>query len=342
MTRPPRLDGDPALPLGKAAGRRRAAVRNPFDSETPHEADAQPWQEALERLRARTAEEAATVAPTAGDPSELFELAERWIPEAARARLDAAIAKRPGADPFGISATTLRQVFPLLWALHRLWFRVSATHVDRIPADGPAIIVANHGGLLPFDGAMLATEILLNAPVPRLARPLVAHFVEELGPIHRLFRRAGAVIGRPEDCRRLLEAGELVLVFPEGVDGITKPMSDRYRLQPFHAGFAREAMRAGVPIVPVAIAGPDDQAPLLADIKPLARLLGLPAFPVTPTFPLFGPLGLLPLPVRYRIDVGHPFTEAAPPSAHELEAQAEAIAERSRLEIQRRLTHLRG
>ena len=346
MTDPPRLDGDPGSPLGPSRGRPTAVTRNPFEIEKPPEDNAE-WQAALERLRDRVSANSPHRAEAPAGPRALapaiLEAAAGWVPPEARERLDRALSeRRRSADAFGLEPVALEQALPIVWALHRFWFRVESAHIERIPETGPAIIVANHGGLLPFDGAMLAAEVLLRAPVPRVVRPLVARFVEGIGPVHRAFQSAGAVIGTPDDCRRLLDAGELVLVFPEGVDGITKPLPARYRVQHFHSGFAREAMRAGVPIVPVAIAGPDDQAPLLADLKPLARVLGLPAFPITPTFPLLGPLGLLPYPVRYRIEVGHPFREAAPESPAELEDRAAAVAARTRLEIQKRLTRLHG
>jgi 1-acyl-sn-glycerol-3-phosphate acyltransferase len=118
--------------------------------------------------------------------------------------------------------------------------------------------------------------------------------------------RNGAVAGTPETCREMLEAGEAVLVFPEGVRGMNKLYRDRYKLQRMGLGFMRLALEAQVPIVPVAVVGSEEQQPGLANLRGIAGALGMPAFPVTPTFPLLGPLGLLPLPVKYRIYFGEP------------------------------------
>ena len=326
------LDGDPKEPLADLTGPRRVVGRDPF---ALAETAAEPWLGALERLRTRVEAE------TAPRPEQRRTALLSLLPDEVVARLDhltARLALQP--DPFGLEPEALRSALPLFWALHQAWFRVTSQGIDRIPTHGPAILVANHGGLLPFDGAMLATDVVLRLPVPRLIRPLVARFVEEMGPVHRFYQRMGAVIGRREEFRRLLDDGELVLVFPEGVEGITKPLPARYHLQHFRPGFAEEAIRAQVPIVPIAIAGPDDQAPMLANVKPLARLLGLPAFPITPSFPLLGPLGLLPYPVRYRIDVGRPFVEPQPLEPADAPGRAEAVAGRVRGEIQRRLTRL--
>jgi 1-acyl-sn-glycerol-3-phosphate acyltransferase len=305
--------------------------------------DAQPWLDSLDRLRAslnRTVRDArrepAGETPTSGALLDL-------LPEDARSRLERVateLAARP--DPFGLEADGVRSVLPILWALHQYWFRVTSRGLDRIPSEGPAILVANHGGVLPFDGAMIGTEVLLHLATPRIPRPLVARFVEDFGPIERLLQRIGGVVGRRTEFRQLIERGELVLVFPEGVDGILKPVQARNQLQSFHPGFAEEAIRQQVPIIPIAIAGPEDQAPLLADLGPLAERLGLPAFPITPTFPLLGPLGLLPYPVRYRIDVGQPFTEPAPLEPEALEGRAKAVAGRVRSELDRRLARLRN
>ena len=333
MSVTPTLDADPGVPITDLVGTRRALGRDPFATDGT---DAEPWLDALDRFRARTE----PAVPLRSE--ERSDLLLGLLPADVASRLDVVTHRLDAEpDPFGMTADGLRSALPVFWAIHEAWFRVTSQGVDRIPSEGPAILVANHGGLLPFDGAMLATHVLLRLAVPRVVRPLVPRFVQEIGPLDRFYRRTGSVTARRDEFRRLLERGELVLVFPEGVEGITKPLPARYRLQHFHPGFAEEAIRAQVPIVPIAIAGPDDQAPLLADVKPLAKLLGLPAFPITPTFPLLGPLGLLPYPVRYRIDVGRPFVEPSPRPPADPARRAVAVASRVRGEIQRRLTRLR-
>jgi 1-acyl-sn-glycerol-3-phosphate acyltransferase len=234
---------------------------------------------------------------------------ERFLDEDARRRLEALTEGLPAEgtyDHFGLTAGALRSAFPFLYGLYRLYFRVRSEGHAHIPADGPAVLVANHGGLLPFDGAMAAMDVALHTDPPRLARSIVEFWAGTLPFVNVFFARVGQVIGTRENFSALLEEGELALVFPEGVDGIRKPISQRYRLQHFHVGFIEHALRARAPIVPMAIVGSDDQAPILYDVKPLARLLGLPAAPITPTFPWLGPLGLLPYPVGYRIVYGEP------------------------------------
>jgi 1-acyl-sn-glycerol-3-phosphate acyltransferase len=234
---------------------------------------------------------------------------EPLLGEDARRRLEALTEALPteGAyDPFGLSAGALRSAFPFFYTLYRLYFRVRSQGHQHIPADGPAVMVANHGGLLPFDGAMAAVDVLLHTDPPRLARAIVDRWAGTLPFVNVFFARVGQVIGTRENCTALLDQGKLVLTFPEGIDGIRKPVNQRYQLQHFHVGFIEHALRARAPIVPFAVLGSDDQAPILYDMKPLARWLGLPVAPITPTFPWFGPLGLLPYPVRYRIIYGEP------------------------------------
>jgi 1-acyl-sn-glycerol-3-phosphate acyltransferase len=209
-------------------------------------------------------------------------------------------------DHFGLSPHVLRNAFPLFHALYRAYFRVRSEGHEHIPSEGPAVLAGNHGGLLPFDGAMGIVDIALHTDPPRLARTIVDRWAGSLPWINVFYARVGQVVGTRENFSNLLGDGQLVMVFPEGIDGIRKTIAQRYRLQKFRVGFVEHALRHRAPIVPVAFIGSDDQAPILYDIKPLARRLGLPVAPVTPTFPWFGPLGLLPYPVGYRIVYGEP------------------------------------
>jgi 1-acyl-sn-glycerol-3-phosphate acyltransferase len=211
-----------------------------------------------------------------------------------------------GYDRHGLSLSALRRAAPIFELLYRHYFRVESVGHANVPAEGPVVLASNHAGLLPFDGAMIVTDLLMRPDPPRLARTVVDRFVGSLPWVNVFMARMGQVIGRRTTVRDLLGDGQPVLVFPEGTSGVLKPITQRHRLQPFHPGFIREALRSGAPVVPIAVIGSDDQSPILADLKPLARLLGLPGFPITPTFPLLGPLGLLPYPVRYRIVYGEP------------------------------------
>ena len=149
-------------------------------------------------------------------------------------------------------------------------------------------------------------DVLLTTDPPRLARAVVDRWAGSLPWVNVFYARVGQVVGTRENCADLLDDGQLLLVFPEGMDGARKPITQRYRLQRFRVGFVEQALRARAPIIPVAFIGSDDQTPILYDVKPLARRLGLPVLPITPTFPWLGPLGLLPYPVSYRIVYGEP------------------------------------
>ena len=176
-----------------------------------------------------------------------------------------------------------------------------------MPAAGAALVVANHSGVLPLDAIMLQTGLHDEHPEHRNLRLLGADLVYELPGLASLARRSGHIRACPANADRLLSDGELVGVFPEGFKGIGKPFSDRYQLRRFgRGGFAATALRARVPIVPCAIVGAEEIYPMVGNARPLARLLGLPYFPITPLFPWFGLLGAIPLPSRWIIDFGAP------------------------------------
>jgi 1-acyl-sn-glycerol-3-phosphate acyltransferase len=226
-----------------------------------------------------------------------------------------------GVDPFGLDLDfALAAIAPLLW-LYKRWFRVEVHDVDRVPAEGRVLLVSNHSGQLPFDAAMIGLSLLVERDPPRVARALVERWVPSLPFISTAYARMGQVVGTPDNCRRLLAAGEAILVFPEGVRGLNKPWSERYQLQKFGRGFLRLALEAGAPIVPVAVVGAEEQAPALADLRPLARLLSMPAFPITPTLLPF------PLPARHRIWFGEPLQVEGSPEAEdpEIDVQVERV-----------------
>lgn len=211
-------------------------------------------------------------------------------------------------DEFGLDEHLLESVLlPALRPLSDLWFRVQVTGVDNIPDTGGALIVANHAGVLPIDALMLQLAVHDRHPEQRLLRLLAADLVFDLPILGGLARKAGHTLACPADAERLLRSGELVGVFPEGFKGVGKPYRQRYKLQRFgRGGFASAAVEARVPIIPCSIVGSEEIYPKLADITPLARLLGLPYFPVTPTFPHLGVLGAVPLPSKWYIEFGTP------------------------------------
>ncbi|GAA1206212.1 lysophospholipid acyltransferase family protein [Prauserella alba] len=221
-------------------------------------------------------------------------------------------------DEFGFDPElTDTLVLPPLKLLYDKWFRVAAVGADNLPADGGALLVGNHSGVLPIDSIMTALAVHERHPQRRHLRMLGADLVFKAPVLGTLARRTGQTLACNPDAERLLRAGELVGVWPEGFKGVGKPFSARYKLQRFgRGGFASAAIRAGVPIIPVAVVGAEEIYPKIGDIKPLARLLGLPYFPVTPLFPLLGPLGAIPLPTKWTIEFGEPIpTEGYEPEA---------------------------
>ena len=218
-----------------------------------------------------------------------------------------------GFDEFGLSRESFGGVARVARWLYRNYFRASAFGIEHIPATGRALFVSNHSGQLPFDGLVIASASFLEPPQPRLVRSMVEYFVPTVPFASYLFSRWGQITGTPENCRRLLASEEIVLVFPEGARGISKPFSKRYQLAEFGKGFMRLALEMQAPIVPIAVIGAEEQAPAV-NFKPLARLLGIPAFPVVP-YPPFVPL--VPLPVKYRVYFGEPMTFTGDPDDDE-------------------------
>lgn len=195
----------------------------------------------------------------------------------------------------------------VLRPLYEKYFRVEVSGIENVPAEGGALIVANHSGTVPVDALMTQVALLDHHPARRHLRMLAADLVFTLPFVGELSRKMGHTLACNPDAERLLRGGEVVAVFPEGFKGVGKPFSQRYRLQRFgRGGFVSAALRTGVPIIPVSIVGAEEIYPKIADLKPLARLIGLPYFPITPTFPLLGPLGLLPLPTKWHIVFGEP------------------------------------
>jgi 1-acyl-sn-glycerol-3-phosphate acyltransferase len=210
-------------------------------------------------------------------------------------------------DDFGLSPSTYARMQPVLDWLYSKYFRVQVSGIENIPAEGPALLVCNHGGALPWDGVMLATAVAREHPGKRSLRWLVEDFAFHAPFLGPMLNRIGAVRACPENATRLLSEGHALAVFPEGIQGIGKTYKDRYRLQRFgRGGHVKLALRLGVPLIPVGIAGSDDTYPLLYKVRAFSKSLGLPFIPVTPTFPLLGPAGLAPLPSRFHIEIGAP------------------------------------
>jgi 1-acyl-sn-glycerol-3-phosphate acyltransferase len=198
-------------------------------------------------------------------------------------------------------------VLPTLRFFYDKWFRVEVSGIENLPATGAGLVVANHAGTLPFDGPMLSVAVHDHHPAHRNLRLLVADMAFGMPVFGPIARKAGHTMACNTDANRLLAGGELMAVFPEGYKGLGKPFRDRYKLQRFgRGGFVASALRAKAPIIPCSIVGSEEIYPMLADVKVLARVLGVPYFPVTPLFPLAGPAGLIPLPSKWHIAFGAP------------------------------------
>ncbi|MFE4373811.1 lysophospholipid acyltransferase family protein [Streptomyces sp. NPDC056835] len=223
-------------------------------------------------------------------------------------------------DEFGYDKELTDQVLmSLIRPIYENYFRVEVKGIENIPSDGGALVVANHSGTLPLDGLMMQVAVRDNHPADRHLRLLAADLVFVLPVVNELARKAGHTLACAEDAEILLQRGEVVGVMPEGFKGLGKPFGDRYKLQRFgRGGFVSTALRAGAPIVPCSIVGAEEIYPMIGNSRTLARLLGVPYFPITPTFPWLGPLGMLPLPTKWTIQFGEPIpTDGYPPEAAE-------------------------
>jgi 1-acyl-sn-glycerol-3-phosphate acyltransferase len=218
-----------------------------------------------------------------------------------------------GYDPFGFNRQDAKVALLLSRFLYRTYFRVQPFGLNNVP-DGRVLLIANHSGQLPFDGVCIVASCIFDRPKARLVRAMIEKFIPTFPFISYLFPRWGQIIGNPENCRRLLEDDEAILVFPEGAKGISKPFSKRYQLQDFGSGFMRLALETRTPIVPVAVIGAEEQAPAI-NVRSIARMIGAPSFPVMP-IPPFVPI--LPYPTKYRLHFGEPLRFEGDPDDDEL------------------------
>lgn len=215
-----------------------------------------------------------------------------------------------GVDPFGFDPEWAKYALVVTAFLHRVWFRTEVHGIQNVPS-GRVLIVANHSGQVPIDGAIIGTALFLDRDPPRIIRSMVEKWSQTLPFVSTFFSRAGQVVGVPENARRLLGREEAILVFPEGSRGISKPFSQRYRLTDFGLGFMRLALETDTPIVPVAVVGAEEQYISVANLRSIGKLVGMPAFPIIPQ--LLVPGLQLPLPTKYRIYFGEPLRFSGDP-----------------------------
>ena len=315
-----------------------AEATPPTSPVAPGKAGLQLITEALDGAERRLAELAARAGvPEAG--AEIREAAERLLPrlgDALASLVDLARLLEPPArlDRYGMDPDFAQRAEPLLDLLYTRWWRVEVKHADRVPSAGPVMVVASHGGAVPWDALVLRRALFRDHPARRDLRPLLDDRECELSGFGPLAVRLGAVRAAPEPVERILGAGGVVGVFPEGSSVARRPWRDRYRIQHFgRGGFAKLALRAGAPIVPCAIVGSEEASPAIARAGWLADRLGLPAFSVRPV--RVGPAALLPLPSRWSLTFGEPIpTDGLGPAAASDPVAVAALVERVRTTLQ--------
>jgi 1-acyl-sn-glycerol-3-phosphate acyltransferase len=210
-------------------------------------------------------------------------------------------------DEWGVDWEFLDVVRPFFTFLYKVYWRVSATGTENIPVQGRTLLVANHSGQLPWDGMMIAAAVMNEHIAQRLVRTLYSDWVPRVPFFSAWLVRMGQTLATEDNGTRLLEQDELVAIFPEGYKGIGKLYRDRYKLARFdQGGFVKMALETQAPIIPVSVVGAEETYISLAKSATGAKLTGLPYFPISPTFPWLGLLGLVPLPTRWYIDFGEP------------------------------------
>lgn len=240
-------------------------------------------------------------------------------------------------DELGMDVSAVEAVRPLFEFLYEDYWRVDVAGVKNVPATGRCLLVANHSGMLPYDGGMITVACLNEHKARRHVRFLIEDFVYHFPFMGTFMSRVGAVRACPENAAWLLKKEELVLVFPEGVKGLGKSYEERYQLKRFgRGGFIKLAIKTQTPIVPVAVIGAEEIHPIIWKSSVLAKAMGIPYLPVTPTFPWLGPLGLIPLPTKWKIEFGKPISFAKyKPSQAEDSLLIQSLAEKVRTEIQK-------
>mgnify|MGYP006422255743 CR=1 FL=1 len=213
-----------------------------------------------------------------------------------------------GYDPWGFNLEAAKIGMALVQPLYDRWFRVDTRGEDKVPGEGPVLIVANHSGQLPIDGVLINYTIASRKRAPRLPRPMIERFFPTVPYLGSMLNQLGGVLGDPANCARMLDNGEAVIVFPEGVRGSGKLYRDRYQLKRFGNGFIRLALAHNATIVPVGVVGCEETIPAFGNIKPLARWLGIPYVPVAAP---------VVLPARVYLRFGEPLVLRGDPSMSE-------------------------
>lgn len=243
-------------------------------------------------------------------------------------------------DEFGMDETLEENLKPVIKFLFDKYFRVHVEGIENIPSSRGCIVVANHAPVLSLDGIMIRHAIVTQ--VRRDVRWLMENELFYIPYAGTLGQRIGGVRASQENASHLLTKDFLIITFPEGIQGISSSFTDRYNLKRFgRGGYIRIAVQHSIPIVPAAITGPQDSFPILWKVTAGADRLSLPFIPITPLFPLLGPLGLLPLPTRWKIKFGAPFKLDDPRNARPDQARINKLNNSVRDSIQRMINQLR-
>ncbi len=247
-------------------------------------------------------------------------------------------------EEFGFDPKYQRFLEPFIQFFYRFFWRVEIDGIENIPNDERAVLVANHAGIFPYDSLMVRAALQREHPQKRNIWPLVEDFIYYAPFLGTIASRLGMVRACQENAQRLLAEDELVLVFPEGIKGIEKPYSKRYDLQRFgRGGFIKLCLLADSPVIPVSIIGSEETHPILANLRSVAKLFKLPYFPITPTFPAAGPLGLFPLPSKWKISFGKPiYVNQFGPEAADDRVAVSRLTHEVKSTIQRMINEKRG
>ncbi len=245
-------------------------------------------------------------------------------------------------DEFGLDPIFTAKAKVFFDLLYDKWWRIEAIDMHNIPSSGRALLVSNHSGGIPIDGAMIVTSIVKKHPVKRIARPLVEDFAYYMPFVNSFLIKTGSVRASQENAERLLEKEQLVIVFPEGIKGIGKPFKDRYKLQRFgRGGYIKLAIKTHSPIIPVAVVGAEEAYPIIGRIDWLGKIFGVPYLPTTLFFPWLGPIGAIPLPTKWYIKYGKPI-DMEKYSEHDIDDDIliNRLSENVRTRIQQMLTEM--
>lgn len=239
-----------------------------------------------------------------------------------------------GYDPWGFHSEAFKIGVSALKPIYENYFRVEASGLENMPATGRALVIANHSGQLPIDGALIGYALATNPHAPRAVRAMIERFFPLTPFVGNILNEFGAVLGDPVNCQKMLERDEAIIVFPEGVRGSGKTWDKRYKLQRFGLGFMHLAIQTNTPIIPVGVVGCEETMPTPFHLNGLAKLLSIPYVPVTTPFPL---------PAKVHLNFGEPMYFDGPVTDEDATAiKVEKVKDEINKLIEKGLTERQG